>query len=82
MYFWAIRPVLSDWVTNSYIKSKQKIRPGVGPLEKSDGSLTAGDQEVAETLNKIFLSQHLPEKMCLVCLFHPLHLRTAYAMLI
>ena len=36
----------------SYIKSKQKIIPGIGPLENSDGSLTAGDQDVAETLNR------------------------------
>ena len=35
-----------------YIKSKQKIIPGIDPLEKSDGSLTAGDQDVAETLNR------------------------------
>ena len=40
----------------SYIKSKQKIRPSIGPLEKSDGSLTADDQEVAEILNQFFES--------------------------
>jgi len=35
----------------SYIKSKQKIRPSIGPLEKSDGSLTTDDRKLAETLN-------------------------------
>jgi len=40
----------------SYIKSKQKIRPSIGPLQKSGGSLTADDQEVAETLNLFFES--------------------------
>ena len=45
----------------SYIKSKQKIRSGIGPLEKSDGSLTAGDQDVAETLNRFFESTFTKE---------------------
>ena len=40
----------------SYIKSKQKIGPSIGLLEKSDGSLTADDQKVAETLNQFFES--------------------------
>jgi len=38
----------------SFIKSKQKIRSCIGPLEKADGSLTSDDQDVAETLNIFF----------------------------
>ena len=40
----------------SYIKSKQKICPSIGPLEKSDGSLTVDDEETAEALNQFFES--------------------------
>ena len=47
----------------SYIKSKQKIRPSIGPLQKSDGSLTADDQEVAETLNLFFESTFTGEDL-------------------
>ena len=47
----------------SYIKSKQKIRPSIGPLQKSDGSLTADDQEVAETLNLFFESTFTREDL-------------------
>jgi len=52
----------------NYIKSKQKIRSSIGPLEKSDGSLTTDDREVAKTLNLFFLSQHLPQKIYPICL--------------
>ena len=64
----------------SYIKSKQKIRPSIGPLIKSDGSLTADDQEVTETLTNS-LSQHLPKKIYLVCLFPPLCLKIVFGIL-
>ena len=47
----------------SYIKSKQKIRSSIGPLEKSDGSVTADDQEVAETLNQFFESTFTREDL-------------------
>ena len=47
----------------SYIKSKQKIRPSIGPLIKSDGSLTADDQEVTETLNQFFESTFTKENL-------------------
>jgi len=36
----------------SYVKSKQKVKPSVGPLERSDGSNATCDIEVADELNK------------------------------
>jgi len=65
-----------------YIKSKQKIIPGIDSLEKSDCSLTAGDQDVAETLNRFSESTLTTEYVSIMCLFPPLHLRPAYVMLI
>ncbi|XP_065884072.1 uncharacterized protein [Dysidea avara] len=41
----------------------QKIRPSIGPLIKSDGSLTADDQEVTETLNQFFESTFTKENL-------------------
>ena len=38
----------------SHIKSKQKVKPGVGPLERNDGTYTAGDFEIADDFNSTF----------------------------
>jgi len=40
----------------SYIKSKQKVKPGIGPLERSDGTFTSSDLEIADDLNNFFES--------------------------
>jgi len=39
----------------SYVKSKQKIKPCIGPLEKADGFLTINDHNVAETINTFYM---------------------------
>ena len=39
-----------------YIRDKNKVKTSIGQLEKSDGSLTDGDNEVVETLNHFFQS--------------------------
>ena len=41
----------------SYIKSKQKVIPGVGPLERNDGTYTSSDFEIADDLKKFFESK-------------------------
>ena len=46
----------------SYVKCKQKIRSSIPPLEKSDGSLTATNQEATNVLTS-FLKQLLQMKM-------------------
>ena len=38
----------------SYVKCKQKVRSSIPPLEKSDGSLTATNQEAANVLASFF----------------------------
>ena len=38
----------------SYVKSKQKVRTSIPPLEKSDGSLTVSNQEAASILTAFF----------------------------
>ena len=43
----------------SYVKSKQKVKPSIGPLEKCDSSFTTNDSEVAENLNRYFESGKL-----------------------
>ena len=45
----------------SYVKSKQKVKPSVGPLERSDGSNATCDIEVADELNK-YLETTLTQK--------------------
>jgi len=47
----------------SYVKSKQKVKPCIGPLEKADGSLTVDDYDVAETLNIFFESSFTKEDL-------------------
>jgi len=43
----------------SYIKSKQKVKPGVGPLERNYGTCTSSDSEIAYD----FLNLHSLKKM-------------------
>jgi hypothetical protein len=38
----------------SYIKSKTKVKTGIGPLKKPDGTTTSDDNEMANILNKFF----------------------------
>jgi len=45
----------------SYMKSKQKVKPGVGPLERNDGTCTSIDSEIADDLNKFFESTFTQE---------------------
>ena len=40
---------------HAYIRSQQRVKATVGPLEKEDGSLTQTDHEVAESLQRFFL---------------------------
>jgi Reverse transcriptase (RNA-dependent DNA polymerase)/Endonuclease-reverse transcriptase len=55
----------------NYIKTKTKVRTGIGPLKKDDGSPTADEKEMSEILNKFFTSvftnedgDNLPTKVC------------------
>ena len=45
----------------SYVKSKQKVKPSIGPLEKCDGSFTTNDSEVAGNFNRYFESTFTQE---------------------
>ena len=36
----------------NFANGKSKIKPKIGPLEKTDGTLTKTDSEVANTLNE------------------------------
>ena len=40
----------------SYVKSKQKVKPSIGPLEETDGSSTTSEEEIADVLNRYFES--------------------------
>jgi hypothetical protein len=39
-----------------YIKSKTKVKSGIGPLKKPDGKMTADGREMADILNDFFAS--------------------------
>ena len=47
---------------HSYIRSQQRVRATVGPLETEDGSLTESDTETAEVLQKFFLGVFVNEE--------------------
>ena len=40
----------------SYVRTKTKSRPGVGPLKDKEGKMISGDKEMAEMLNAFFVS--------------------------
>ena len=40
----------------SYVRTKTKSRPGVGPLKDEEGKMISGDKEMAEMLNEFFVS--------------------------
>ena len=39
----------------SYVKNKQKVKTSISPSEKSDGSITASNQEVASKYSCSFI---------------------------
>ena len=45
-----------------YIRSQQKVKPVVGPLENEAGDLTQDEQDTAEILNKYFQSVFIEEE--------------------
>ncbi|XP_065891034.1 uncharacterized protein [Dysidea avara] len=47
----------------SYVKSKQKVKPSIGPLEKTDGSSTTSDEEITDVLNRYFESTFTQEDL-------------------
>ena len=40
----------------SYVRTKTKSRPGVGPLKDKEGKMISGDKEMTEMLNTFFVS--------------------------
>ena len=44
-----------------YVRSQQKIKPGIGPLEKDTGEQSQDNQEAAEILNEYFQSVFINE---------------------
>jgi len=43
------------------LKSKQKVKSGVSPLERNDGTCTSSDSEIADDLNMFFESTFTQE---------------------
>ena len=44
-----------------YIRNQQRLKPGIGPLEKETGELAENDEETAELLNEFFQSVFIDE---------------------
>ena len=53
----------------SYVKSKQKVITSMPPLEKSEGSLTASNQEAASILAAFFETTFTNEDISCLSLF-------------
>jgi hypothetical protein len=47
----------------NYVKSKTKVRTGIGPLKKPDGSMTSDGREMADILNSFFSSVFTKEDL-------------------
>jgi hypothetical protein len=47
----------------NYIKSKTKVRTGIGPLKKPDGTMTTDGREMADILNNFFTSVFTKEDL-------------------
>ena len=61
-------------VSMLYVRSKQKVRDKVGPLENKSGNIISDGFQMAEVLNEYF-SSVLPQKISAHFQFHLLNLR-------
>ena len=58
----------------AYVRSKQKVRDKVGPLENNSGNIISDGFQMADILNDISV-QFLPQKISAHFQFHLLNLR-------
>ena len=59
----------------TYVRSKQKVRDKVGPLENNSENIISDGFQMAEVLNEYFSSVFLPQKISAHFKFHLLNLR-------